>query len=312
MKKSLLIVLAIVLATLTACTAGGGAGGALNDMYHETTPEEVLELLDNGEDITLVDVRRGDEYEEAHIPGAILLPNEDIVKAKPDELPNEDATIIIYCRTGRRSKEAALKLIELGYTNVYDMGGINNWPYDTVSGTETGEWNATAKTGTEENEATDTNEATGVLSGFDTVDININSVNEYIFEDYDLTMVNVWATFCGPCINEMPDLGELAHEYKDKGFQIVGMVTDVQNSDGTINQSALETAKEIVSSTGADYLHIIPSDSIYYGLLEDMMYVPTTIFVDSKGNQVGEEYIGSRSKEEWIEIIDQMLLEASK
>lgn len=149
---------------------------------------------------------------------------------------------------------------------------------------------------------------TGVLSAFSTTDLEGNTLDQSILAGYDLTMVNVWATFCGPCINEMPDLGELAAEYADKGVQIIGLVSDTMDSDGTISDSQVETAKEIVAETGADYRHLLPSDDLL-GILSQIYAVPTTFFVDSEGVQVGDAIVTAQSKEKWIETIDGMLAE---
>ena len=149
---------------------------------------------------------------------------------------------------------------------------------------------------------------TGVLSAFSTTDLEGNTLDQSILADYDLTMVNVWATFCGPCINEIPDLGELAAEYADKGVQIIGLVSDTMDSDGTISDSQVETAKEIVAETGADYRHLLPSDDLL-GILSQIYAVPTTFFVDSEGVQVGDAIVTAQSKEKWIETIDGMLAE---
>lgn len=149
---------------------------------------------------------------------------------------------------------------------------------------------------------------TGVLSAFSTTDLEGNTLDQSILADYDLTMVNVWATFCGPCINEMPDLGELAAEYADKGVQIIGLVSDTMDSDGTISDSQVETAKEIVAETSADYRHLLPSDDLL-GILSQIYAVPTTFFVDSEGVQVGDAIVTAQSKEKWIETIDGMLAE---
>lgn len=148
----------------------------------------------------------------------------------------------------------------------------------------------------------------GLLSDFSATDLNGKTVDQTAFADYKITMVNVWATFCTPCLNEMPELGELANEYSEKGVQIVGMVTDLTDSDGSISQSQLETAQDIVSKTGADYTHIVPSADMY-GLLSQITSVPTTFFVDSKGNQVGQAYVGARDKASWAQIIDETLAE---
>ena len=80
----------------------------------------------------IVDVRRQDEYNEGHIPGAVLIPNESITDKQPEELPDLDRIILVYCRSGRRSKEASQKLADMGYTNVYEFGGINTWQGEIV------------------------------------------------------------------------------------------------------------------------------------------------------------------------------------
>lgn len=126
------------------------------------------------------------------------------------------------------------------------------------------------------------------------------AVSDEIFSKADLTMVNIWGTFCGPCIREMPDLGELSREYADKGVQIVGLVSDVGKAKD-------EKAEEIVSTTKADYTHIIASQDLMTGILGSVNVVPTTIFVDKEGNQVGDVYSGARDKDEWAGIIDELL-----
>jgi rhodanese-related sulfurtransferase len=104
------------------------------------TPEQGLSLLTGSEPYILVDVRRPDEYETSHIPGAILIPNETITNSRPSLLPDPDAVIIVYCRTGHRSGIAAKKLVKMGYTHILDLGGIVNWPYKTVSGSNPGKF----------------------------------------------------------------------------------------------------------------------------------------------------------------------------
>lgn len=147
----------------------------------------------------------------------------------------------------------------------------------------------------------------GILSDFTTTDIDGNAVDASVLGGKKLTMVNIWATFCGPCINEMPDLGKISEEYADKGFQIIGIPVDVVDYYGNIDASQVELAKEIIDETGAVYLHILPSASLNQAKLSQVTSVPETIFVDENGNQVGESYIGSRSEEQWKEIIDRLM-----
>lgn len=102
--------------------------------YKKLTAKEAKARIDSGNDIIILDVRTSVEYESGHIPNAILIPNETITDKNPDLLPDKNAEILIYCRSGNRSAQAAKKLNALGYTNVYDFGGIIDWPYDTISG----------------------------------------------------------------------------------------------------------------------------------------------------------------------------------
>ena len=88
-------------------------------------------MMDEG-NVTVVDVRTEEEYKSGHIPGSILVPNEEIGTEQPQELPDLDSVLLVHCRTGIRSKEASDKLVKIGYKNVYDFGGIIDWPYETV------------------------------------------------------------------------------------------------------------------------------------------------------------------------------------
>jgi rhodanese-related sulfurtransferase/thiol-disulfide isomerase/thioredoxin len=279
--------------------------------YQTILPMDVKKMMDDGEDILVVDVRTPEEYSGGHLKSAINIPVETIADEKPAELPDLDALIIIYCRTGNRTRTAYEKLAELGYTNVYDMGGIVDWPYETVTEMSEVTESATPSNGTlPSGDAAETGPASpdGILSAFDSTDITGNPVDETILSGKKLTMVNVWATFCGPCIDEMPDLGALNTEYADAGFQIVGIVVDVTGNDGAIAQDMVDLAGEIADMTGAGYTHLLPSEDLS-GLLNQAMYVPTTIFVDANGRQVGELYVGSRSKDDWAMIIENLLKE---
>ena len=100
--------------------------------YQQITQEAAKEMMDTQE-VVILDVREQHEYDSGHISGALCLPVESIGTEVPAELPDKDAEILIYCRSGRRSAEAARKLIKLGYTNICDFGGIQDWPYGTVT-----------------------------------------------------------------------------------------------------------------------------------------------------------------------------------
>ena len=105
-------------------------------VYTQISQEEAKRMMALDDGHVVVDVRRRDEYLEGHIPGAILVPNENIVDTPPSKLPDKDQIILIYCRSGRRSKEASQKLADMGYTRIYEFGGIIDWTGDVVEGKE--------------------------------------------------------------------------------------------------------------------------------------------------------------------------------
>lgn len=137
---------------------------------------------------------------------------------------------------------------------------------------------------------------------FEAQDMEGNTVTSDIFGQSRLTMINVWATYCNPCLQEMPELGELAAEYDAEEFQIIGIVSDViEGTDQT-------QAESLVQQTGANYPHLLLNESIYYALLTDMSGVPTTFFIDENGVVLGR-VIGAKEKSVWEEIINGLLAE---
>ena len=120
--------LLVSLALLTGC-GGNTADGA----YQQITQEKAKEMMDT-QNVIILDVREQSEYDSGHIPGAVLLPVGTIDEATAAAaIPAKDSTVLVYCRSGNRSKTAASALAELGYTNLYEFGGINTWPYETES-----------------------------------------------------------------------------------------------------------------------------------------------------------------------------------
>jgi rhodanese-related sulfurtransferase len=101
--------------------------------YRKISAADAKARMDSGDEIIILDVRTQEEFNEGHIPGAILIPNETILDEQPALLPDLDAEILIYCRSGNRSAQAANKLIAMGYTDVVDFGGIIDWPYEIVT-----------------------------------------------------------------------------------------------------------------------------------------------------------------------------------
>lgn len=127
---TIILTLALIAALLAGCAAPQPG------TYRQVTAEEAMELMEDEEDYIILDVRTAEEYAARHIPGAVLVPNETIGDKAPDELPDKKQLILVYCRSGNRSKQASQKLADLGYTNIVEFGGINTWPGETVEGTE--------------------------------------------------------------------------------------------------------------------------------------------------------------------------------
>ena len=100
--------------------------------YHKITQEQAKERMTKNPKVIILDVRTPQEYKDGHIDKAINVPNEDINTTPPKELPDKNAEILVYCRSGHRSKQASDKLVKMGYTNIYDFGGIKTWTYGTV------------------------------------------------------------------------------------------------------------------------------------------------------------------------------------
>lgn len=159
---------------------------------------------------------------------------------------------------------------------VQDISAFDE-PYDVFSGTDIGE--------------------------FVTEDINGNSYTHESFSENELTLVNVFTTWCSPCVQEIPELEELSTAMKDKGVGVIGIVMDATTADG------LEKAKALAERTGASYQFIIPDAGNMNGKLNSIMSFPTTFFVDKDGNIVGEEYLGAHDLAGWTQIVEDTLAE---
>lgn len=141
---------------------------------------------------------------------------------------------------------------------------------------------------------------------FETVSLEGENTTSDIVSASRLTMINVWATYCNPCLNEMPGLGELALEYEPEDFQLIGIVSDVLEGTG---EQGLDQVRELVDATGADtYMHLLLSESLYDGLLSNVSAVPTTFFIDAEG-RILDTVVGAMEKEDWKEKIDGFLEE---
>jgi rhodanese-related sulfurtransferase len=127
MKKLIFLLLAVMM--LTAC--GQDKENNQGAVYVNITAEEAKQIMDSEEGYIILDVRTQEEYDQGHIPGAIVISHEEIAEKAEDVLTDKDQLILVYCRSGRRSKIAAEALVELGYTNIKEFGGIIDWPYET-------------------------------------------------------------------------------------------------------------------------------------------------------------------------------------
>ena len=144
-----------------------------------------------------------------------------------------------------------------------------------------------------------------------TKDIEGKEFSKADFEKYDLTMVNVFATWCTACIKEIPDLVELQNEMKDKGVNIVGVVTDTVDDNGE-NKDAIEKSKLIHEKTNANYPFLMPDATNFNGRLNGIQALPETFFVDKNGNIVGETYSGSHNLKDWKAIVEKELANLNK
>ena len=122
----LMLLISLSLFGLTAC------GGGNNATYEQITAEQAKSIMDTEMDYVVIDARTEEEFAEGHIENAILIPEYEIAERAEKELPDKEQLILVYCRSGRRSKIASEELVKLGYTNVKEFGGIIDWPYEVV------------------------------------------------------------------------------------------------------------------------------------------------------------------------------------
>lgn len=141
---------------------------------------------------------------------------------------------------------------------------------------------------------------------FTTKDLNGKEVkSEDIFSKNKITMVNVWATFCGPCISEIPALEKISKEYKDKKVGVVGIVGDASDENGNLIDENISQAKYLLKEQNATYKNLIVNSKINTSL--EISYYPTTVFVDSNGNIIEDDIIGAKSVGQYREMIEELL-----
>ena len=147
---------------------------------------------------------------------------------------------------------------------------------------------------------------------FETKGVDGKDYTEKVFSDYDLTLVNIFTTWCSPCVNEIPELEKLYEEMKEKGVGVVGVVLDTVGDDGKQDDAAVKKAGVLQEKTKASYPFLIPDSTMINGRLNGISAFPETFFVDKEGNIVGETYSGSHSLDEWKEIVEKELANVSK
>lgn len=135
MRRTVCMLITALSILLCGCSDKGQVmdGDGMLNSYRQISQEEAARMMEKDDGHVIVDVRRQDEYDAGHIPGAILIPNESIGDTQPEALPDLNQIIMIYCRSGNRSKQAAQKLFDMGYTNIYEFGGIIDWTGEVVA-----------------------------------------------------------------------------------------------------------------------------------------------------------------------------------
>ncbi len=150
-----------------------------------------------------------------------------------------------------------------------------------------------------------------ILASFATTDLDGNEVDQTLFKDYKLTMINIWATYCNPCLSELPSLGKIHIDLSESSFQVVGLLLDAQDFDLNLVQSQVDLAKEIMTVTSVTYPQIIPNLAMYQSFLSQVRGVPCTFFVDENGNMISAAYYGAKTEEQWLDIIKPLLEQVS-
>lgn len=119
-----------IIAALVFLVAISGCSSPEGSVYMNISPEKAKEMMENFEEFVLLDARSEEEFSEGHIPGAIVIPHDEISKRAEAEIQKKEIPVFVYCRSGRRSKIAAEELVKLGYSEIYEFGGIIDWPYE--------------------------------------------------------------------------------------------------------------------------------------------------------------------------------------
>lgn len=145
------------------------------------------------------------------------------------------------------------------------------------------------------------------LENISTLDLYGNPVDSGIFNNYEITIVDVWGTYCNPCIKAMPVLSAIHEKYEDKGVNVLGIVIDIQNKDLSPKADSLAIAMDITRRTGADFTHILRSKNIDSSVVRNISAIPASFIVDSEGNVITKILYGGHSLEQWEELINEYI-----
>ena len=196
----------------------------------------------------------------------------------------------------------SLGLSGCGSASPSDTASVSQKADTTSDSDESADTKASAESGETSDEKPKSAEDTLTLSGISFTDIYGNEYTD-LFADYDMTVVNIFATWCSPCIRELPELQKLSEAMQDENIGVAGVVLDVYEN-GTYNEETAETAKLLAEDSGVTYPFLVPDETYLNGILMGVQSVPTTLFVDRSGNVISAT-VGSRDFDAWKETVNQ-------
>lgn len=259
---------------------------ALGGQGEEVTADELQQILTENPFVNVFDVRTEEEYLTGALPGADNMPLSKVQETLQSILEGGfnrmDTPIYLYGKTPEEGNRAEEVFRSAGFTQVKHLASLDEWRGALV-------------------------DPARLLGDMVTQDIYGQPVDDSIIAEKKLVMVNMWATFCNPCIGEMADLGRLANDIAEKGVQMLGLVADCSKEDLSADERQTDLARTIVEATEAAYPHLLPNAVMYRNVLSQVQTVPTTFFLDGRGRLVGQVYMGARSYDDWKQIVEETL-----
>ncbi len=253
------------------------------------SPENMHTLVDDSFFVNIIDLRSKEKYDAGHIPQAVSFPLREL-KSMIQDIIDEGfsvltSQIIVYGETEQDGIDGAEILVSFGFTNVWRLESMDVWGGAVIS----------------------TEDEMRPLNGLDTIDLNENHVDESLLAGHKLTLVNVWATYFPPCLEEITALGRLAREFEPQGVQIVGLLSNVVGATFEPDSEVLSAAREMLETAEADYVNLVPSKDIYIKIIGQITAIPTSFFVDETGTIIGRAYPGVYTYDEWKAYIQETL-----